>query len=891
MKHIFLFILTLAGVWNLHAQTPQKINYQAVARDAGGQALAGANLGVKFTFLQGSVTGNIVYEETFSVTTNQLGLYNVQLGDGSPLSGNFNVINWANGPYFVEVAIDPNGGANFAVMGTSELISVPYALFAEDVANKDDADADPNNEIQSLSQSGPLISLSQNGGSVNINDADADPNNEIQTLGQNGNSVTLSGGGGTISVDDADADPNNELQSVSQSGSMITLSNGGGSFNINDNDSDPNNELQTVTQSGGTITLSNGGGTVTVDDADADPTNEIQTVSQSGSTLTLSNGGGSFTVDDADADPTNEIQTITQSGATLTLSNGGGTVSVDDADPDPTNEFQTLSQIGNSVSLSNNGGTISVDDADSDSTNEIQTLSQIDDSVSLSLNGGVFSIADQDADTTNELQQLSWNQGNMELTISNGNSVQLTGIQGGGGGSSGNFQGTGRVTFFAEKFPEEWSDTWNHSSVIMENGELKNWGHNRENQFGIGNNQGSFTTPTWTPMKDSVISVVHNYNTSYWINSDKDLYASGSNDQGQCGIGSNSSFEIYPRKVNLISNVKKVVVSGGTTYSTNQPSSCALLEDGTVWCWGEGQFGQLGNGGSGDQNNPTRAGLAIGLNDATDINMGGGYYASTCIVRNYTSLWAWGYNGYGQLGTNNTTSQPAPVPVYTSPDTIVKVISIYDWSFQTRVMLKSDGTVWTWGYNGYGQCGQGNTSNILLPTQVQGITNAIDISGGGGRFGSVFVLLADSTVRCWGSNYRGQLGIGNTVQQNLPVNPGLTGVKKIVVSGRGYANSGTTGNHTVHILKHDGTVYSMGYGADGAIGDGLTTLAETTPTQVLGICNAIDIYSGGSNSDSHCCVILDDGRMRCWGRNGNGQVGSGNNSNTSVPNRVKDLDE
>lgn len=955
MKKVTFLLLAILWSWGLYAQAPQSINYQAVARDASGQPLAGVNLGLKFSFLQGSPAGTPVYEEAFSVVTNQLGLYNVQLGLGIALSGSFNAIDWANGPYFVEVGLDPNGGVSYNNLGTSQLISVPYALYAETVGDKDDADADPQNEIQVISQNGPLISLSQNGGSVNINDADSNPTNEIQVLSQNGNLVGLSNGGGSITVDDADSDPVNELQSVTQQGDTIILSNGGGSFTISDDDDDPFNELQTVAQNGASVTLSQGGGNFSTNDADADPTNEIQSLTQSGNTLNLSNGGGavtinvndadsdpgnefqtlsqtgstvnlsdgggSFSINDVDADPGNEIQTLTQSGNTLNLSNGGGavTLNVNDADSDPnneyqtvsqsgsmvtlsdgggsfntndedadsTNEFQTLSQAGSLVTLSDNGGAISIDDSDADSTNEIQVLTQVGDSVSLSGNGGVVSIADMDADTTNELQQLAWNANNLELSLSDGNTVQLNGIQ--GNGTVGPYQGTGQVTFFAEKFPEEWSDTWNNSSVIMENGELKNWGNNSNNHFGIGATSTTQSLPSWTPLDDSVISVVHNQYSSYWIDSQKDLYAAGQNNVGQLGIGVTTAQEGYPRKVNGLSNVKKVVVSGGTTYSTSGHSTCALLEDGTVWCWGEGQVGQLGNGSNADRNVPTMAGLAIGLNDATDINMGGGYYASTCIVRNYTSLWAWGYNAYGQLGTNNTNSQPAPVPVYTSSDTILKVISIFDYVYQTRVMLKADGTVWTWGYNGNGQCGQGNTANILLPTQVQGINSAIDIAGGGGRYGSVYVILADSTIRCWGSNYRGQLGNGNTTQQNSPINPGISGVKKIVVSGRGNANSGQ-GNHTVNMLKHDGTVYSIGFGADGAIGNGLTANV-TTATKVLGISNATEIFSGGANSDAHCCVILEDGRVRCWGRGNNGQIGNGNNSNALVPSRVKDLDD
>ncbi|MEM6272300.1 MAG: hypothetical protein AAF998_22875 [Bacteroidota bacterium] len=91
-------------------------------------------------------------------------------------------------------------------------------------------------------------------------------------------------------------------------------------------------------------------------------------------------------------------------------------------------------------------------------------------------------------------------------------------------------------------------------------------------------------------------------------------------------------------------------------------------------------------------------------------------------------------------------------------------------------------------------------------------------------------------------------------------------------------------------MKYDGTVHAMGYGTNGALGNGSTANA-TTPVQVLGICNARDIYSGGANSECQACAILDNGRMRCWGRNISGQLGIGNQINSPVPARVRDLDE
>ncbi|MEL6851851.1 MAG: hypothetical protein AAFP92_25230, partial [Bacteroidota bacterium] len=417
-------------------------------------------------------------------------------------------------------------------------VSGTYPNFViSSVDNTTDADADPANEIQTLSKSGNSVSLSQNGGSFTdeVNDADADPGNELQTLTINGDTISISGGnyinlppsqGGTSyssgtginitnnvinnsapdqtvtlagggattvsgtypnfninstdNVNDADADPGNEIQSLSKSGNTVTLSKSGGSFTdaVNDADADPGNEIQILTKLGSSVSLSQNGGSFTdeVNDADADPGNEIQVISKSGNTVSLSQSGGSFTdeVNDADADPNNEIQVLTLSGQVLTLDNGGGFVTlpdnnyvggngisisgntitndfpdqtvsingsgatvvsgtypnftvsstdnVNDADANPSNELQIISKSGNLVSLSQSGGSFTdeTDDADADPNNEIQTLSKSGNTVSLSQSGGSFidEVNDADADPNNEIQVLTLS--GQDLTLDNG---------------------------------------------------------------------------------------------------------------------------------------------------------------------------------------------------------------------------------------------------------------------------------------------------------------------------------------------------------------------------------------------------------------------------------------------------------------------------------------
>ena len=146
MKSIYLtaFIFLLSGLLlllgiSVFAQPPQAFKYQVVVRDNVGTILQNQNIGVRIN-IHDFATSTIVYQETFSETTNQFGLMNLNIGKGFPVIGNFNYIDWGTNSKFLEVEIDTAGGNNYVSFGTSELQSVPYALFAEKVVNNDDND-------------------------------------------------------------------------------------------------------------------------------------------------------------------------------------------------------------------------------------------------------------------------------------------------------------------------------------------------------------------------------------------------------------------------------------------------------------------------------------------------------------------------------------------------------------------------------------------------------------------------------------------------------------------------------------------------------------------------------------------------------------------------------
>src|SRR6056297_3160637 len=133
MKRLIPLFFLLLAVNLIFAQVPQGIKYQAVIRDSNGEVLSEQNIALKISILQSSPTGSTVYSEEHAAQTNIQGLVNITIGEGTILSGDFSAIPWEAGPFFVKVAMDPEGGSNYTEMGTSQLLSVPYALYASEV--------------------------------------------------------------------------------------------------------------------------------------------------------------------------------------------------------------------------------------------------------------------------------------------------------------------------------------------------------------------------------------------------------------------------------------------------------------------------------------------------------------------------------------------------------------------------------------------------------------------------------------------------------------------------------------------------------------------------------------------------------------------------------------
>ena len=131
MKKVFSILLAVFLTATVWAQSPQKMSYQAVIRNNSNALVSNQAVGMQISILQGSISGTAVYVETQTPTTNANGLVSVEIGTGTVVSGTFSTIDWSNGPYFIKTETDPTGGTSYTITGTSQLLSVPYALHAK----------------------------------------------------------------------------------------------------------------------------------------------------------------------------------------------------------------------------------------------------------------------------------------------------------------------------------------------------------------------------------------------------------------------------------------------------------------------------------------------------------------------------------------------------------------------------------------------------------------------------------------------------------------------------------------------------------------------------------------------------------------------------------------
>lgn len=172
MKRFYTLVAAIILTASAFAQAPEKMSYQAVIRNASNNLVTSQAVGMQLSILQGSASGTPVYIETQNPTTNTNGLISLEIGSGTVVSGTFNTIDWSAGPYFIKTETDPTGATNYTITGTSQLMSVPYALHAktaDNVSNDlvDDADADPTNEMNtSVVLNGTTLETTDGAGTI-----------------------------------------------------------------------------------------------------------------------------------------------------------------------------------------------------------------------------------------------------------------------------------------------------------------------------------------------------------------------------------------------------------------------------------------------------------------------------------------------------------------------------------------------------------------------------------------------------------------------------------------------------------------------------------------------------------------------------------------------------
>ncbi|MCC6473077.1 MAG: Ig-like domain repeat protein, partial [Burkholderiales bacterium] len=294
--------------------------------------------------------------------------------------------------------------------------------------------------------------------------------------------------------------------------------------------------------------------------------------------------------------------------------------------------------------------------------------------------------------------------------------------------------------------------------------------------------------------------------------SDGTLLAWGYNGHGQLGDGTKTQ-RTSPVPVPGLANVS--ALAAGPVHSL-------AVSAGNVFAGGYTGYGALGTGDTGERLVPTQVPGLSGV-----VAVAAGQYFSLALKDDGT-LFAWGYNGYGNLGDGSTTQRNSPVQVLAGVSAIAA-------GQYFSLALKSDGTVWAWGYNAYGQLGDGSTSNRSTPAQVIGLAGSVTAIAAGDSF--ALALNSDTSVQAWGYNVYGQLGDGTTTQSATPVPVfGLTGVVQVAA-----------GTHHALARRSDGSAWAWGYNSYGQLGLG-TTQSSPIPRQVLGLNSAAQLAGADNAS-------------------------------------------
>ncbi len=412
--------------------------------------------------------------------------------------------------------------------------------------------------------------------------------------------------------------------------------------------------------------------------------------------------------------------------------------------------------------------------------------------------------------------------------------------------------------------------TFGSSFAIKADGTLWSWGLNRDGVLGLGDttNRSSpvqvGTLSNWSRIRLAVVADSPEQTRSLAINSvktDGTLWAWGRNDYGQLGLNDTTS-RSSPVQVGTLTD---------WAYSFgNKWNSYFVKTDNTLWAVGANNAGQLGDGTTVNQSSPIQIGTGYSglLAGASDKNTGP-VTAVAVAQKTDNTIASWGY-GYTGPSTNGNVP---PAYIYsTGVSSPVQVGTLSNWS---SVNIKTDGTLWMWGFNSDGELGLGDTLTRISPTQVGTLTTwrYADFQPNP-SFAFCGALRTDNTLWMWGEGAAGVLGNGSTARQSSPTQVGtLSNWSKISLGG----------SHVVAV-KTDGTLWAWGLGSSGQIGNG-STASRSSPVQIGTLTTWTDVWAATTTS----YAIKNDGTIWGWGLNSSGQIGDGTSVNKSSPVQVGTL--
>ena len=433
-----------------------------------------------------------------------------------------------------------------------------------------------------------------------------------------------------------------------------------------------------------------------------------------------------------------------------------------------------------------------------------------------------------------------------------------------------------------------------HTCALTAAGGVKCWGYNGLGQLGDGTTTNSTTPVDVGGLSSAVTAVATGRYHTCALTMPGGVKCWGQNGLGALGDGTTTNRGTPVDVVGLISGV--------TSVATGAHHTCALTGSGGIKCWGDNGGGQLGDGTTTNSTTPVDVnGLISG---ATAVSTGA---IHSCALTVSGGAKCWGYNSEGQLGDGTAIQRLAPVDVsgLTSGVTAIAVGSV------ETCALTAVGGVNCWGYNYYGQLGDGTTTSRMTPGDVSGLASGVMQVETGSH---TCALTAAGGVKCWGKNDYGQVGDGTTTaQQTTPLSvSGLSGVMTAVASGTSQTcarteagvvkcwGSGTLGGGTTPVdvsgltsgvtavavgaqhacaLTGAGGVKCWGYNGYGALGDG-TTWPGWFPVDVSGLSSGATAVATGWY---HTCALTAAGGVKCWGYNAYGQLGDGTTTDRTTP--------